>query len=187
MSDIVNKLWGMCHTLRHDGIDYGDYIEQLTYLLFLKMADEKDVKLPIGAAVLNAKDDMLVEMAELCHGEVIFFSSEANLPVITQHRANGTGPTQGKRAVIIRNDKIVLASGTNELLLLNLREISAESGMKSTQAIENILATVAAAWALGIEPEVIRVGIETFGFSQDKYKPENQNLSTGLQTQGIKL
>jgi type I restriction enzyme M protein len=46
MSDIVNKLWGMCHTLRHDGIDYGDYIEQLTYLLFLKMADEKAVKLP---------------------------------------------------------------------------------------------------------------------------------------------
>lgn len=46
MSDIVNKLWGMCHTLRHDGIDYGDYIEQLTYLLFMKMADEKDVSLP---------------------------------------------------------------------------------------------------------------------------------------------
>ena len=41
MSDIVNKLWGFCHTLRHDGIDYGDYIEQLTYLLFLKMAHEK--------------------------------------------------------------------------------------------------------------------------------------------------
>ena len=46
MSDIVNKLWGFCHTLRHDGVDYGDYIEQLTYLLFLKMADEKDVALP---------------------------------------------------------------------------------------------------------------------------------------------
>ncbi|HLP61414.1 MAG TPA: class I SAM-dependent DNA methyltransferase [Candidatus Deferrimicrobium sp.] len=43
MSDIVNKLWGFCHTLRHDGIDYGDYIEQLTYLLFLKMADEKNI------------------------------------------------------------------------------------------------------------------------------------------------
>lgn len=42
--DITNKLWGMCHTLRHDGIDYGDYIEQLTYLLFLKMADERDVE-----------------------------------------------------------------------------------------------------------------------------------------------
>ena len=48
MSDIVNKLWGFCHTLRHDGIDYGDYIEQLTYLLFLKMAHEKDAKVPKG-------------------------------------------------------------------------------------------------------------------------------------------
>ena len=37
MTDIVAKLWGFCHTLRHDGIDYGDYIEQLTYLLFLKI------------------------------------------------------------------------------------------------------------------------------------------------------
>jgi hypothetical protein len=41
VSDIVQKLWGFCHTLRHDGIDYGDYIEQITYLLFLKMADER--------------------------------------------------------------------------------------------------------------------------------------------------
>ena len=46
MSDIVNKLWGFCHTLRHDGVDYGDYIEQLTYLLFLKMADERAVSIP---------------------------------------------------------------------------------------------------------------------------------------------
>src|SRR5688500_9939399 len=45
MSDIVNKLWGFCHTLRHDGVDYGDYIEQLTYLLFLKMADEREINL----------------------------------------------------------------------------------------------------------------------------------------------
>src|SRR6202050_4492127 len=45
MSDIVQKLWGFCHTLRHDGVDYGDYIEQLTYLLFLKMADERDIDL----------------------------------------------------------------------------------------------------------------------------------------------
>jgi type I restriction enzyme M protein len=44
MADVVNKLWGFCHTLRHDGVDYGDYIEQLTYLLFLKMADEKDIE-----------------------------------------------------------------------------------------------------------------------------------------------
>lgn len=46
MTDVVNKLWGFCHTLRHDGVDYGDYIEQLTYLLFLKMADERGVEVP---------------------------------------------------------------------------------------------------------------------------------------------
>src|ERR1700754_2624339 len=46
MIDIVNKLWGFCHTLRHDGVDYGDYIEQLTYLLFLKMAEERGVMIP---------------------------------------------------------------------------------------------------------------------------------------------
>src|SRR5207249_1461062 len=45
MTEIVQKLWGFCHTLRHDGIDYGDYIEQLTYLLFLKMADERSIDL----------------------------------------------------------------------------------------------------------------------------------------------
>src|SRR5665213_2255933 len=48
MSDIVQKLWGFCHTLRHDGVDYGDYIEQLTYLLFLKMAEERGVEIPEG-------------------------------------------------------------------------------------------------------------------------------------------
>jgi type I restriction enzyme M protein len=48
MSDVVQQLWGFCHTLRHDGIDYGDYIEQLTYLLFLKMADERSITLPKG-------------------------------------------------------------------------------------------------------------------------------------------
>ena len=46
MTDIVGKLWGFCHTLRHDGIDYGDYIEQLTYLLFLKMIEEKGAEVP---------------------------------------------------------------------------------------------------------------------------------------------
>jgi type I restriction enzyme M protein len=46
MTDVVGKLWGFCHTLRHDGIDYGDYIEQLTYLLFIKMADERGLELP---------------------------------------------------------------------------------------------------------------------------------------------
>lgn len=39
-STLVQKVWSFCHTLRDDGVGYGDYLEQLTYLLFLKMAHE---------------------------------------------------------------------------------------------------------------------------------------------------
>ncbi len=39
-SAIVSKVWGMCNPLRDDGVSYGDYLEQLTYLIFLKMSDE---------------------------------------------------------------------------------------------------------------------------------------------------
>jgi type I restriction enzyme M protein len=35
------KLWNYCNILRDDGLSYGDYVEQLTFLLFLKMADEQ--------------------------------------------------------------------------------------------------------------------------------------------------
>ncbi len=39
-ASIVSKVWSFCTTLRDDGVGYGDYLEQLTYLIFLKMADE---------------------------------------------------------------------------------------------------------------------------------------------------
>ena len=38
---LIQKLWNYCNVLRDDGMSYGDYVEQLTYLLFLKMADER--------------------------------------------------------------------------------------------------------------------------------------------------
>ena len=44
---IVQKLWNFCNVLRDDGVSYGDYVEQLTYLLFLKLADEQ-TKLPFN-------------------------------------------------------------------------------------------------------------------------------------------
>ena len=37
---IISKVWGLCNPLRDDGVSYGDYLEQLTYLIFLKMSDE---------------------------------------------------------------------------------------------------------------------------------------------------
>ena len=54
-SAIVSKVWGMCNPLRDDGVSYGDYLEQLTYLIFLKMSDEfskppynRDTSIPVG-------------------------------------------------------------------------------------------------------------------------------------------
>ncbi|MBU6196349.1 MAG: type I restriction-modification system subunit M [Cyanobacteria bacterium REEB446] len=40
VSSIIQKIWNYCTVLRDDGLSYGDYLEQLTYLLFIKMADE---------------------------------------------------------------------------------------------------------------------------------------------------
>lgn len=39
-SSLIQEVWNFCHTLKDDGVGYGDYLEQLTYLLFLKMAHE---------------------------------------------------------------------------------------------------------------------------------------------------
>lgn len=56
-SSIISKVWGMCSALRDDGVSYGDYLEQLTYLIFLKMSDEyskqpynRDAGIPEGYA-----------------------------------------------------------------------------------------------------------------------------------------
>src|SRR6185436_18404398 len=49
-SDIVAKLWGLCHVLRDDGVTYNEYVTELTYLLFLKMLEEtgRENRLPEG-------------------------------------------------------------------------------------------------------------------------------------------
>lgn len=47
-ASIVSKVWGFCTTLRDDGVGYGDYLERLAYLIFLKMVEEYS-KLPITA------------------------------------------------------------------------------------------------------------------------------------------
>ena len=58
--DIVQKLWSLCHVLRDDGITYHEYVTELTYLLFLKMAKEteREAELPEGYRWddLDAKD-----------------------------------------------------------------------------------------------------------------------------------
>jgi type I restriction enzyme M protein len=63
-SHIVQKLWNYCNILRDDGLSYGDYVEQLTFLLFLKMADEQS-RLPFNRTSPIPRDfgwDMLVKL-----------------------------------------------------------------------------------------------------------------------------
>src|SRR5713226_4766443 len=86
MSDIVAKLWGFCHTLRHDGIDYGDYIEQITYLLFLKMADERGIDLsriaqepPRTDCSWRALGRQPGLLSDIFNGAVSRFNNPANL------------------------------------------------------------------------------------------------------------
>jgi cyanophycin synthetase len=74
------------------------------------------------------------------------------LPVIATHRAGGG------RAVFSRDERIVLATGASEILL---RALTAQAP-GSPRVLENLLAAAAAAWALGIVPELIGAGIQTF-------------------------
>jgi type I restriction enzyme M protein len=50
-STIVQRLWNYCNVLRDDGMSYGDYVEQLTYLLFLKMDHENSSMLGKPSAI----------------------------------------------------------------------------------------------------------------------------------------
>ncbi len=66
-NNLVAKIWSFCDTLRDDGVSYGDYIEQITYLLFLKMADEysnpKGFNIPNGCdwpSLYKTKVDQLI-------------------------------------------------------------------------------------------------------------------------------
>lgn len=101
-----------------------------------------DVVLPKGCAVLNAMDGRVAEMAKYCDGEVMFYSlDESVLP--------GEG-----RAVFSREGRIFVREGNEEALLV---EISRFSGRAETA-----LAGAAAAWALGLDLDLIRAALESF-------------------------
>ena len=68
-STLVQKLWNYCNVLGDDGMSYGDYVEQLTYLLFLKMADERSrppYKHPSLVPKSHAWPSLLKGMATIC-------------------------------------------------------------------------------------------------------------------------
>ena len=137
---------------RHLGRLYTETEKQL----FNLMRTQIDLVLKKGAAVLNASEPMLVDMAELCDGETIFFAFDADLPAITAHLE------QGHRAVIVRYGQIMLATAQGETALARLADIPITEGGSNREQTENVLAAVAAAWALGISPDIMRTGIETY-------------------------
>ena len=143
-----------------DADHLGDFDINDTERMFNVFRTQVDVVLPGGAAVLNARDPQVVEMAELCDGAVIFFGIDPALPAIAAHLA------QDGRAVFVRVGALVLAQGAREEKLAAVAAIPLTHGGRVAFQVENVLAAVGAAWALDIPVELIRAGIETFDIDQ---------------------
>jgi cyanophycin synthetase len=135
--------------------------EQMTKVLRTQV----DVVLDGGAAVLNAADPQVAALAPLCDGDVVLYAQDASLPAIVEHRARDQG-----RAVLVRNSRVVLATGNAEHVLGTLTELTfgRNALVPDTNAL---LAAIGAAWALDIAPDLIGAGIKTF-------EPELPSVST---------
>jgi cyanophycin synthetase len=117
---------------------------------------------PTGAAVLNAEDPLVVEMAKYCPGKAVFFAKRGNHPLIVQRRS------EGARVAFVRDHAVALAEGEYEFTLLSLDRIPLTLGGRIDFQVENVLAATAACWALGLPAEQIRLGLESFSAQMDK-------------------
>lgn len=129
--------------------------------VFNVLRTQVDVVLPNGVAVLNAADPRVLAMAALCDGEVILYAATETSDAIGAHRANGG------RAVYVRDGELIMALGGNEESLVRLAGLLCLTGTKHTLAIETVLASVGAAWALGLTKSLIIAGISTFSLDED--------------------
>ena len=111
-----------------------------------------DVIMPQGVAVLNADNAQVVELAELCDGQVIFYAVDADNAVLARHRAIG------ERTVFVRAGAIVIASGLVETALLPLAALKTATARHPA----SLLAAVAAAWALNVSAELLAAGLRNF-------------------------
>ena len=109
-----------------------------------------------GVAVLNAADPLVVAMAEQCVSSVLFFGFDKNNPVLSGHLAKGF------RALYIEEQSIVAAEGGTVQYRIPLKQVPiTHDGMISFQ-IENVLASVAAAWSIGLAWLTIHSALKTF-------------------------
>jgi len=109
-----------------------------------------------GVAVLNADDPLVAAMAPLCAGSVIFFSRHATSLIMARHRA------AGGKAIVVNGGNVVLADGRLERRVASLSALPLTQGGLVGFQIENLLASLAAGWALGLPIEALRFGAETF-------------------------
>jgi cyanophycin synthetase len=142
------------------GDDYRETLERYDVResdqLVKVLRTQVDVVLSDGVAVLNAADERVAGLAELCDGGVILYALDEALPAIAEQLAGGG------RAVFLRDHRCVLAEGGNEIELPRLNPFAAHAEPPSAPAAEALLAAVAAGWALGITADLITAGIQTF-------------------------
>lgn len=125
--------------------------------LFKVLRTQVDVVLPDGVAVLNAADAVVAEMAPLCDGDVIFYAADPELPVMAEHLS------QCRRAVFVRHGQVVLGDGQREQAVVALEGVAlAAAGIPASEQTQVLLASLATAWALGISPQLMAAGLQTF-------------------------
>jgi cyanophycin synthetase len=116
---------------------------------------------PWGTAVLNAADPLVVPMAALSKGQVLFFARDPANPVLAAHRR------AGGRVAFVRDQGLVLAQGESELKPIALGRIPITRGGCIGFQVENALACAGALWALGLPSETLLLALETFGADLD--------------------
>ncbi|MEO7243372.1 MAG: cyanophycin synthetase [Variovorax sp.] len=115
-----------------------------------------DVVLADGNAVLNAGDARIAELAALCDGGVILYALDAKAPALAAHCLSGG------RAVLVRQDRVVLAAGSSETFLPGIGALATWRAGHAGISVECLLAAVAAAWAMDIAPPLIGAGAQAF-------------------------
>ncbi|MGS0756991.1 cyanophycin synthetase, partial [Roseateles sp. GG27B] len=141
--------------------DLGDHDVNNEDQLFKVLRTQIDVVLSDGVAVINAAEPLLVDMSDLCDGEVLLYAVDGQNQAVVEHRANGG------RAVFLQGGAAVLAQGQSETAGANVEALLqrfASSGMTASAEIDaaTVVAAVATAWALKISPELISAGMDTF-------------------------
>jgi cyanophycin synthetase len=115
-----------------------------------------DVVWPHGVGVLNADDANVATMAQYCDGSITFYSVYPDSPVIAAHRA------EGKRAVFLDQNLITLADGASQQPFALLSELNLSENPQDASSSGEVLASIAAAWGLGVSQEVIKGAIRSF-------------------------